>query len=862
MRNSLAVLRRDSRRIMQVPKVWAIVIGMVVLPSMYAWLNIVAFWDPYGDTEAVQVAVVNLDEGASSEMTGELDVGDQIVEKLKQNDQLGWRFLGMDEAMDAVESGKVYAAFVVPKDFSSDLLSITTGTFVPPEIDFYTNEKANAIAPKITSAGASALDVQINSTFVSTVAKAVATGLENAGGEAETQLLDAKDQTLTALDDAVGKVEAARTGLDELDTAITDASSGIGAAEDALTEVSGTIGDTRSSISQMQTLVADAESDLVAFTDPVTTAYVSGATLLSDVSLQVNGAITTLAAGAQRANIEIGSAIADATAIADASGTALVELQDALGRVDPSAPGYQQLSDAVDQLQERHATDQQFLRDLGTLNTDVTEATETVQGAVTALDAAVQDSATSATSIRTVLVNTMPDLHGAMTDLSSSAGAFSSALDTQRELVPQAVDLLTTLESQMAEAGTAIQQLNGDLAGVETDLTNLRADVMALSSAEIWRSLSDLTELNPEEIATFMAAPVEVKQHTIYPVATYGSSMAPLFTNLGLWVGGFMLVVLLKQEVDTEKVPDLTIRQAYMGRWMLLAVLNLLQSLLMSVGNLAIGVQSVNAAAFVLTCVFVGQVYVAIIYALSVSLGYVGKGLAVLLVMVQIPGASGIYPIQMMPDFFRALFPLFPFAYGIDAMRETIGGFYDGYYWRYLAVLALFAALAFLLGILLRQRLGNFARLFNVKLAETGLFVSEDVQILGSRRRLSQLVLALTDRAEFEATRRRRAAWLAKHHLSTIRTAVLIGLGLTAILLVYGVVNPDAKATVLGLWGVVCLLVIGTIVALEYVRQSIGFARRVSAMPDDELQEALVREERATHSSTPLAELAGREVTR
>src|SRR5690606_25584316 len=194
--------------------------------------------------------------------------------------------------------------------------------------------------------------------------------------------------------------------------------------------------------------------------------------------------------------------------------------------------------------------------------------------------------------------------------------------------------------------------------------------------------------------------------------------------------------------------------------------LNVLQALLVSIGDVVIGVQTASAAAFVATSVFTGLVYVSIIYALAMSLGYVGKGVAILLVIMQIPGASGIYPIEMMPGFFRALFPFFPFTYGIDAMRETIGGFYRADYWVSVAVLVMYAALAFLLGLFFRQRLGNFARLFNHRLSETGLFVSENVQVLGSRRRITQLVQALTNRERFRESTEQKARWLEEHHLT------------------------------------------------------------------------------------------------
>ena len=130
MRNAYKVLRRDLTRIRRAPKSWAIIIGLLVLPSLYAWVNIIAFWAPYGNADHIKVAVVNQDEGASTELTGEVNVGEQVVAQLKSNDQLGWQFMDEDAAMESVRSGESYAAIVMPPDFSKNLLTIVTGDFV------------------------------------------------------------------------------------------------------------------------------------------------------------------------------------------------------------------------------------------------------------------------------------------------------------------------------------------------------------------------------------------------------------------------------------------------------------------------------------------------------------------------------------------------------------------------------------------------------------------------------------------------------------------------------------------------------------------------------------------------------------
>ena len=93
-----------------------------------------------------------------------------------------------------------------------------------------------------------------------------------------------------------------------------------------------------------------------------------------------------------------------------------------------------------------------------------------------------------------------------------------------------------------------------------------------------------------------------------------------------------------------------------------------------------LGVQVASVPLFFLTAVFASLTYLCIQYALSVLFQHIGKGLCIILIFVQIPGATGLYPIEMTPDFFQAVYPVFPFTYGINALRETIAGFY-GFQW-------------------------------------------------------------------------------------------------------------------------------------------------------------------------------------
>ena len=188
MRTVFHIYIRDIRRICRNFFALVTVIGVCLIPSLYAWCNIVANMDPYSNTGGIPVAVVSNDRGAYHMRTGFINAGDRILETLEDNDDLGWVFCTEEEALAGVEAGAYYAALVIPEDFSASLLSILSGEIGDPTIDYYLNEKTNAIAPKVTDTGASAIQEQVNSTFLSLAAEALAELAGDTAGQVTDEL--------------------------------------------------------------------------------------------------------------------------------------------------------------------------------------------------------------------------------------------------------------------------------------------------------------------------------------------------------------------------------------------------------------------------------------------------------------------------------------------------------------------------------------------------------------------------------------------------------------------------------------------------------------------------------------------------
>jgi putative membrane protein len=340
-----------------------------------------------------------------------------------------------------------------------------------------------------------------------------------------------------------------------------------------------------------------------------------------------------------------------------------------------------------------------------------------------------------------------------------------------------------------------------------------------------------------------MLSPTLLNTQIVYPVNSYGSGMAPLFTSLSLWVGAFMLVLLIKLEVDDEDLGARkpTLNQRYWGRWMLLALVAAMQGLVTAIGNLIIGVQSVNDFAFVVTSLITSLVYVSIAYALSVSFMHIGKVLWIVLVMVQIPGSSGMYPIELLPGFFRAMSPFLPFTHAVNAQRETIGGFYDGHWAADIFRLLLFAVAAFLLGLVARPHLITLNRLAAKEIAQSDMIMSEPVMSHGREYRLSQAIGVLADKTEYRAMIERRAARFAELYPRLRHGALVAGLVIPLVLAVTFSLTTGTKLVALAAWLIYLLLIVQFLMAIELMRDSLERQLRLGTLSDERVR-GIVRE--------------------
>lgn len=851
MRTIARILGRDLKRLVSSPVALVVAVGVCLVPALYAWVNILANWDPYQNTSTVPVAVVVEDKGAEVPGMGEVNAGDMVRERLEENHQLGWTFVDQDEALEGVRAGRYYAAFVIPPDFTSTLAGVLDGHPTQARIGYYVNEKANAVAPKVTDTGATTLEDQIAGQFVSLAGQTVTQRLQGAVGSAAGDVDGARSSALKSLRATQGRLDDLADSLEDAGGTVDAAREAVGRARETLSATADAAGGLASSMDSALGSLAGAREGLRSFARGLDDRLGEGASAISGLSSTASQDIGRIAGDVGWAQGRLDAALSrlraandDVTGMAESLGAARDEVASLEPANDAQRALQQQVVSALDEqvsllegLASRQAS---ALDELQGISNEVSDGAKSVDGLATSVNDAVQAGTGSIDALRTDLATgAAPELSSALDALADAGGRLAGGTGSLVPMIEQADAGLAQLDALLAQSQSTLADTADSLRGSADRMGALADDLAAVQSARALPAMGDVLSLDPTSTGAALGSPVQMVDEPVFPVANYGSGVAPFYTNLALWVGGFVLVAIYKLEVDREGLGDesgdveVTPTQAFFGRWLLLALLGQVQALTCCVGDLALGVQCVSPVAFVLAGMAASLVYVLVVYSLAVALKHVGKALAVLLVVLQIPGASGLYPIQMQPAFFRALGPWLPFTYGIGAMREAVAGFYGANYARDLAVLALFAVPALLLGVVARRRLLGANALFDRKMAQTDLLVSERDGEKDAGR-LALLVDALASSPAHREAFLARAARFELAYPRRVRRGVVALLAVPLVLLALLFAHP-AKLLLLSLWVVSLVAASAYLIWLEYVHERLEERAGLVRMGKEEL---------------------------
>lgn len=723
MKNIWQIFKRDVLRIRQNVIAMIVIMGVTVVPCLYAWFNIAGSWDPYSNTGNLKVAVASVDDGYEGSLIPiRLNLGDQVLSSLRENTQMDWVFTSEENAVSGVQSGKYYAAIVIPKDFSSKMMSIFSEDIQKPKIVYYSNAKENAIAPKVTDKGASAIQKQINQTFIETVSDTALTALQSVSNMAKaTGSESIADNLSKNLQQMAGDLSSASATMQSFSHLTSSAQQLLTATSDSLDQAKSQTSSGKKAVNDTKTTFSSLNGALDGATDSINSALSSGAGFYTQVSNTLDTAFDTQSK--------------DASAVADTLNTlagkidnvtnAYTSLRDSIASIGTAHPELASLTEPIVAKLNSSITTQTDLRDkLNSTATSLKNSTTDLKTAKSELDALVNQSAQDVKQVQTDYESNLQD---SLSSLSSSLSDVESNLGDLMSQIGDGVDGVSSLaksaNSDLTQIQSALNNSSSLLSDAAKKLTDASSKLDEMKQSGDYSELQTLLSDNKEALTSFLATPVSLKTHQIYKIDNYGSSMAPFYSTLSIWIGGIVLVAMLKVTVSKKCLEGLhrvKTHQIYLGRYIIFLIVGLMQSTLIAAGDLwYLGIQCEHPFLFLLACWFSSIVYVNIIYTLTVSFGDIGKAASVVLLVMQVAGSGGTFPIEVAPKFFQMVYPLLPFVHSMAAMRETVGGMYGMTYWIELGKLSIFLIVSLIIGLLLRKPIIRLNDAFTEKLEET-----------------------------------------------------------------------------------------------------------------------------------------------
>lgn len=832
MKRAFEIFRRDVNRLSHNMVAMIVTIGVCLIPSLYAWFNIAANYDPYANTGNIKIAVANADKGTENEFIGELNAGKEIVQNLKENKDLGWKFTNKEKAVEGVKSGKYYAAIVIPEDFSASLVSILSGDMKQPQFEYYLNEKKNAIAPKVTDTGASTIQTQVNEEFIAAAAGSVSKILGQTAEQMGTQVDTVQESLIAKMQTAEENLEEYQVVLENLNKTIDGSDDLINGTQETLDALKSAVASGAKSMNNGTDILASVRNSVGALSVGLSDGLTQGADALSGISSAVGTDLGKLNEKVQNVNEKIGNTITSMQDLISKNEEILTVLRE----LDNQVPG-NPLSEIIEKLETENQRHKEILKNLQTGNNSIGNAVNTSVQGLNQIASVIQDGQKNLqTSRASFEKNVLPSLNQSLDSFAQLSGKVSGVLAGVEPSAEQLKNVTGDLKQTLSDTKAAMESSQKALEEVQKKLNTAITDLGTLQSSDIYQSLTELTKKNAEEVAEFMYSPVQLKTESFYHVENYGSAMAPFYTNLAIWVGGIVLIAIFKMEVDRDdKIKSFTATQGYFGRWLLYITTGLIQSLIICLGDIyLLKVQCENPAAFVFAGLLASFVYVNLIYALSITFKHIGKALSVILVILQIPGSAGTYPIEMTPAFFQFVHPLLPFTYGINAMREAIAGIYGMNYWKNLLCLAVFLPIALGIGLLLRPHLLNLNYLFDRKLAETDLMICEEEGMQREKISLSTAVKILAGQDEFRKTLNDKIEKFQSGYRKKIRVGFLAIVVIPIIFLIL-MFSIDSKMVFLVLWIASIILIALYLIVVEYIHESLKRKKRLSEMSDEVL---------------------------
>ena len=709
MKNIFKIFNRDLKSIFTNSMAIILAVGLAVIPSLYAWFNIFANWDPYGSTGNMQVAVVIEDEGYKFRDI-EINVGQEIKTNLEANDLIDWQFVSKQEATKGIEAGKYYAGIEIPSGFSKSLTSIVSDDFKQPSITYYANEKKNAIATKITDKVVQTVQQEVNESFVTTVINVVSSLINVMADATESGVVDTFGDLQEKLATASETVNTVQKSVDSFGNILTLSQTlGEALSDDDLKAVLEKSNKLIDSGTDMTTLLQSSINGITSYVDVALNDVTGG---LSEASKEI-GKISSASDKAQKPIAEATEKLLKVKAQLEAIRETLETVKEFLPSDLPA------MNTLISRLDDRIARVDRILALLSKASDGSTKAE--INNIISKINSLSGDITTVSSDYKTKVKPVIDENLSSLIDLLAVTGDLVSNLNGDLPALEAAADTVGTSVKSGEELISTIDTL---LSNIKKQIDSLSKKLEGLGDSEIVNTVKNLSGKHTDELGAFLACPVTVKTDKVYGIENYGSAMAPFYSTLAIWVGAMVLIAVVKTKIKKKKeIGNVRIYQSYFGRMLTFLIFSVTQALIICLGDLYfLKIQCYHPFKFILAGVVAAVAFTVFVYSLGFTFGDIGKSIGIIFLVIQIGGSGGTFPIDVTPNFFRVLNPYMPFTFVINAMRECVCGTYANDYWIDLLKLSAYIGVGLIIGLGVKFLVKKPICFFEKSVEKTGLF--------------------------------------------------------------------------------------------------------------------------------------------
>ena len=711
MKNSLKIYKRDMKNIVKNKAALLMIIILIVLPCFYAWFNIKAAWDPYGNTGAIQVGIVNNDKGGN--VSGkEFNVGDVIIDTLKDNKALGWNFISEKEAEYGLENGKYYATIVIPEDFTEKLLSITTNNIEKPKLIYSVNQKLNAIVPKITDKGITTIKSEIGSKIIKTIDGVIF----KIANEIGIKVTNSKDE-IRKIVDVIYEVDENMPQIQDL---VDKAYNGSITISELVTKLNTIIPNVESGLSEAENILEKGNDYLAQFKDGIESISPSieqGLNIASNIGNTVTSLVEPINPEQTSEDIRL-------------------SLSNSRERLENVYSNINSLTSFLESFNNEKLLN--VISIFKSLGDSLSNTITLINNGITSIDNGEALSNNRLSEIKDSIINTtalinkankdypsiiLPAINNGISDINLIISNGESIISKVEDSIPNIKSILGIL-GVIGEFGEDnISAIQEKLPELKEKLHELTSQIKNIDNGETFDKILNLLTLDWQNESSFLASPIEIDKEVLYPITNYGSEITPFYSALALWIGALLLVALTT--VKARKFDDgteFTGVEEFFGKYLTFLTIGIAQAIVLTLGDIyLLKIYNVEPLLFVLLGILISIVFVTIVYSLTAAIGNIGKAISLIFLVIQIAASGGLYPIQVMSKFFKRIYPFLPFKYAIGSMREAVAGITPELLTRDIKFLVIFFIIFISLGVLIRALLKNKGDFFEEKFKESGL---------------------------------------------------------------------------------------------------------------------------------------------